>query len=242
MGEAGCQGEELIYISWARSCTVRRSVNRFVVEVADGSNIFGVHINNTGRLQDVLVEGRKGFCIPTRRGKLGWRLFSVWYYRGYSIIDTLLQEESFRVAVEKGLLPWAQGCSVRKRSPRVGRSVFDWMLECGEEPVFVEMKSAVLGSRDGYGMYPDCPSLRGRRHIELLIDLAKRGKRAWIVFIVAFPGARGFRPYREGDPEIYRLLWEAQRAGVELYSFGVCYDPESSDIRLYSSKLPIDLG
>jgi sugar fermentation stimulation protein A len=208
-----------------------------------GGRLERAHINNTGKLLDVLVSGRRGFCHPLPEGrKLRYRLFSVWYNGGFSVIDTNLQEKAFAIAVSRGLLPWASDCVVVRRSPRVGRHRLDYLLECAGDSVIVETKSAVLLDTDGYALYPDTPSSRGRSHIALLSELARRGMRVWLVFIAAFPGAKGFRPNGRVDPVLPGLVADAVRAGVLVRSIGLEYDPGRRGIILYNPSLPIDLS
>ncbi|MEM1632317.1 MAG: DNA/RNA nuclease SfsA, partial [Thermofilum sp.] len=100
------------------------------------------------------------------------------------------------------------------------------------------LKSAVL--REGpYAMYPDCPTLRGRRHIRELTELARSGWRALIVFIAAAPGVSAFKPYERGDPEVARLLRQAKESGVLLRAVSMHYDPALSAVVLDNPSLQV---
>ncbi len=232
--------EPILPVEAAARCRVLRRLNRFVVEVeAPGGRRLRVHINNTGRLRDALSPGVEGLCRPTRRGKLGLRLFAVRYGPGYAVIDTGLQEEAFAAAMDRDAIPFLRGCRVAVRRPRLGTSVLDFLLECPHGPLYVETKSAVLLSPDGYAMYPDCPTERGRRHIRELMALGRRGA---VVFIAAVPGARGFKPNREADPVLAELLREAARRGVVVEAVGMDYELRRGFIRLYAPRLPVLLG
>jgi len=235
-------GVPLVPVETRVPCIVVKRLNRFVVLARTPWGEERVHINNTGRLVGVLREGAPGFCRPLRRPrKLRYRLFSVEYHGGYAIIDTGLQEEAFAEAVRRGVLPWLRGCSVSRRAPRIGGLMLDYELSCGGRSVFVETKSAVL-EVDGLAAYPDCPSERGREHIRLLMSLAGSGVRVVLVFIAAFPSARGFMPYAEGDPVIADLVAEAVRRGVEVRSIGLEYNPGMGAVVLYSPDLPVFVG
>ncbi|MCE4628040.1 MAG: DNA/RNA nuclease SfsA [Desulfurococcales archaeon] len=231
----------LVPIGNAVECSVIRRINRFVVLARAPWGEEKVHINNTGRLEDVLVGGRRAYCRPLARPRrLRMRMFSVWYHGGYSVIDTGLQEEAFATAVDRGLLPWLSGCRVARRSPRVEGRRLDYELDCPSGRILVETKSAVL-ARGGLALYPDCPTLRGREHIALLIELSRRGLKTLLVFIAAFPGARGFMPNPEGDPAIPGLVREAMRSGVLVKSIGIEYRPDRGGVILYSPDLPVIL-
>ena len=215
---------------------VARRLNRFVVELESGEQAY---INNTGRLLDLLAPGRTCYCLPKPSGSTGLRLIAVEDEGGAALVDTRLQMAAFERALELEALPWAP-CRVVRRNPKLGSSTLDYLLECGGELVYAELKSAAL--RVGcYAAYPDCPSLRGRRHIAELERLAERGGRAMVVFVAALPRVCAFRPYEEGDPEIPRLLREAASKDVEIRSFSLHYEPSSSTVVLDKVEIPVVL-
>lgn len=218
-------------------CIVVRRRNRFVVEVEVAGEVRAASINNTGRLLDYVAPGKLGFCQSRRGGRTEYRFFSVAEGEAAALIDTQMQMKAFESLLGLRGTAWER-CSVAARNPRVGGSVLDYLLSCGGSPVYTELKSAVL--REGfYAMYPDCPTLRGRRHIRALIELAKSGYKALIVFIAALPGVSAFKPYERGDPEVARLLQRARDAGVLLRAVAMHYDPQASAVVLDNPSLPV---
>lgn len=221
-------------------CTVMRRVNRFVVEVEVDATPQRACINNTGRLEGFLVEGKAGFC--TRNGhslKTAYRLFAIREGDLGAIIDTQLQMRAFEKAVAHGLVPWLDGCAVIKRNARLGSSLIDYLLQCGEKDVYLEVKSAVL--REGrYAMYPDCPTARGRKHIRELTAHRAAGGVAVVLFIAALPGVEAFKPSRAGDPELCDLLEQARAVGVDVRAIALHYDPRDSRVYLHHGDLPVE--
>ena len=65
-------------ISGVVECGVVNRLNRFVVKVSLARAFARAYINNTGRLREYLVMGRKGYCVrnPPDR-KTEYRLFAV---------------------------------------------------------------------------------------------------------------------------------------------------------------------
>ncbi len=222
-------------------CAVRRRLNRFVVEVDLSGRTDHAHINNTGRLLEFLVEGRKAACLPTRGGKTAYRLFAIHEKAGWALIDTQFQMRAFEQAVEQRRIPWLSGWRLQRRNPRLGESVLDYLFvnEKGSGELYMEVKSAVL--RDGpYAMYPDCPTLRGQRHIRTLIDHARRGQKGAICFMAAFKGAAAFQPYASGDPVVAALLKEAGgQEGVAIRAVAMHFDGRG--IRLDNPDLSIKI-
>jgi len=220
-------------------CTVERRLNRFVVEVLKDGVRTRAHINNTGRLLELLEPGRPAACLPRLRGKTSLRLFALQEGTGWALIDTRFQMDAFERAVARGLLPWLNGFRIVARNPRLGASVLDYRLEDGRgRQLLLEVKSAVM--RDGdFATYPDCPTERGRRHIREVTGLAREGGSAAILFVCALPGVRGFRPWAEGDPAVPGLLSEASAAGVEVRAMSIRFDGRG--VRLGEPDLPVYL-
>jgi len=146
----------------------------------------------------------------------------------------------FEIAHSKNMISWLKGYYLKKRNVKLGDSLIDYLFENKNEKFFIEVKSAVLF--DGFhAMYPDCPSLRGRRHVISLIEARKKGFRTGIVFIAAHPMAEVFKPYDEGDPILSDLIRKAYKNGVEIYAikFSLWKD---GNILLENENLKIDLS
>jgi len=225
-------------------CVIKGRVNRFVVSVEVGGIARKARITNTGRLLDLLVEGKIGYCLEKKGPKTDCILVGVdvGLADKVALIDTRIQEEVFRLAAEYGLFKWLKNCRITKRYPLFENFRFDFMVECGPALGFIEMKSAVLLFDDVYAGYPDCVSLRGRRHIEELIRLKAGGFRCIIVFAAAHPLAKAFKPYSKGDPEIPRLLKEAKDAGVEIYAFKPVLIPSRGVVEIENTNLKVVLN
>ena len=59
-------------------CSIIERLNRFVVMVEIKGTNHPAYINNTGRLSEFLVKGRKAFCFRTQnQGKTDFRLFAI---------------------------------------------------------------------------------------------------------------------------------------------------------------------
>ncbi len=221
---------ELVRVD-AFPCTILRKLNRFVVEVEVGNEVVKAHNVNTGRLEDLIWEGNEAYCSEKSGGKLKYKLVAAKTPFGFAVLDTNLQELALERAFELGYLSWAKGCSVKRR-PRKGRSFFDFELEC-ENKIIVEVKSADLAGPLGEGMWPDCPTERGRKHLK---ELAEMEGRRVVLFVVGFPKACCFVPYCKGDPLTCDALVYAAAKGVELKAVGMYFDPPGA-VKLYA-ELP----
>ena len=84
--------------------------------------------------------------------------------------------------------------------------------------MLVEVKSVSLVEQT-VGKFPDAPTERGRRHVEELIDLKRKGHRTAVVFVSQRSDTRSITSNDVIDPEFGKRLREAKQAGVELYGF-----------------------
>ena len=223
-------------------CRIIERLNRFVAKVQIGNNYYRAHLNNTGRLQEFLIKNRKAFCF--KKGKLNktdCRLFAIEERGLGALIDTQLQMKAFENSVESGIIPWLKDCPILRRNARLDTSLIDYLLDCKRKEVYLEVKSAVL--REGeYAMYPDCPSLRGQKHIKELADHARKGGKGIILFMAALSEVDAFKPNKSADPELFKLLKESYFAGVETRAIGLYYNPADSYVYLYNPDLKVDLN
>ncbi len=224
----------------AFECSIERRVNRFVVEVRIDGLRQEVATNNTGRLSELMFQGKRALCLPNLHGKTAGKLLAVEDDHGWAMIDTAWQMRAFEEAHRRKLLPWLEGEQLLKRNPRLGESVLDYLFEDeGKTPLFAELKSAVF-REESFASYPDCPTLRGQRHLQELTQHSKTGGRSLAVFVCALPGVIAFRPSRSGDPKIGPLLKQAVAAGVEVRSIHIVLNPRYG-IFLHNADLPVVL-
>ena len=231
----------ILRMDGVKKCLILERINRFTVKIILDDDVRRAYINNTGRLLGHIVKGRRGFCIRhKRRVKTDCRLFAVEEKDLAAIIDTQIQMKALENIISLSLTKWSKGCRILRRNPRLGSSILDYLLECGGEKVYLEVKSAVLRSGK-YAMYPDCPSLRGRRHIMEITSHVENGGRGMMIFIAALPNVEAFKPNSSADPEISRLLLEAKEAGVDIRALELHYNPEDSYVYLSKPELPINI-
>ena len=90
-------------------------------------------------------------------------------------------------------------------------------------------------------MYPDCRSLREKRHLKELILASANGIKGIIVFTAGFPRAKAFTPYDKADPIIRQLLGKAIPAGVKVKAIGVHYNLMKKSIVLYNNDFYLQI-
>ncbi len=210
----------MVRVTPVNTCRIVERRSRVSATVSTWCCEEGAHLTNTGSLRGVLEPGSNAVCTPKERGRLRYRVLGVVRGRWIVVVDTGLHMTALEEAVALNTLPWLRGCTVKRREAKVGGSRLDYLLDCGR-PAYLEVKSAVLEVREGYAAYPEPASPRGRRHVRVLMEFARRGFRAILLFVASQPNARAVVVNEEADPQLPCLLSKAVEAGVEVYAVNV---------------------
>jgi len=87
-------------------------------------------------------------------------------------------------------------------------------------------------------LFPDAPTERGRRHLEVLTRFVGRRRRADVLFAVQRDDVEEFRPNAALDPDFAAALGRAASAGVGLHAFTVRVHPERASL---GRRIPVVL-
>jgi sugar fermentation stimulation protein A len=222
-------------------CTIIERTSLLTVKVDFNGVQEVVYINNTGRLKEILVRGKKCYCTKTRGGKLRYKLIGVEDEHYASLIDTHLQEEAFITAHKLGYIDWLRDYSLIKRNVKVSSETIDFLFTSMRGVTLVEIKSAVMKLPGNYAGYPDAPTPRGARQIRALAVHASKGGESIVVFIAGIPLAKGFQLYCCVDKEIEKAVKHAVRMGVLFKALNFYLDPITKSVVLGETNLPVKL-
>ncbi|MGQ4892823.1 MAG: DNA/RNA nuclease SfsA [Candidatus Njordarchaeia archaeon] len=199
-------------------------LNRFVVEVKFGHDRIHAHLRDPGRLKELLVPGAEILLRKKARPvKLMYEVLAVKHGDLWVFVNSGFHSDLAEEIIERGLISGLRGCSVVKREVRVGDSRIDFLLDCNDVDLYMEVKGCTLVVNN-YALFPDAPTLRGRKHILELIDIVKRGGRAAVLFLVMRPDASYLVPNVKTDPKFSEALIIAKNVGVKLYAYTFQFD------------------
>ncbi len=194
--------------------------NRFIAKVLVDGVLHTVHVKNTGRCKELLVEGcdvllersdnpaRKtlyDLVAVIKKGKNG----KATYINMDSQAPNAMAEEWLP---HSGLFP--SGSSF-KREVKHGNSRFDFCAETGGVLTYIEVKGVTL-EREGVAYFPDAPTERGVKHLKELAEIAENGGNATVLFVVQMKGVRLLRPNVDTHPAFAAALQAAKKAGVRV--------------------------
>jgi sugar fermentation stimulation protein A len=225
--------------------TFIRRDNRFRATVEVRGQPVWAHVPNSGRLEELFVPGRpvllRKIDLPHRKTKYDLTLVEL--DQGLVSVDARLPNKLVHEAIAANQLPEFTGYQAVHREVAYGASRLDFMLEGGKRRCFVEVKSVTLVCA-GVALFPDAPTLRGRRHVGELAQAILEGKRAAVVFVVQREDAVSFAPNDAADPAFGQTLREAARTGLEVYAYlcRVSWDKVALDRPIPVTLQPISVS
>ncbi len=197
-----------------------RRLNRFAAVVELEGVETEVHVANSGRMRELLVEGNRVLLRPAARNgrKTSFDLALVDLGHNLSSADARLPNVLVHEALGKEGIPPLSGYTSVRREVTFGESRLDMILEGPVGKCFVETKSVTLVV-DGVALFPDAPTTRGVKHLYSLCKAISEGYRAAVVFVVQREDATAFAPNDEADPDFGGALRYAVGQGVEVYAY-----------------------
>jgi sugar fermentation stimulation protein A len=218
-----------------------RRYQRFLAEVqlADRRSVLA-HCPNSGSMKGCNLPGREVRLSlaenPNRKTRYTWELIhlpSTWVG-----INTLTANELLAEAAMQGRVPELGPFDTLSREVRLGHSRIDFCLIRDHTSLYVEVKNVTL-VENGTALFPDAPTARGRKHLQVLMDAVKRGDQAAMFYVVQREDAKFFSPAAHIDPPYAQALRQARDAGVEIIAYRARVSPEEISLE---SPLPVELG
>ena len=205
--------------------------NRFIATVKTEKGIERVHVKNTGRCRELLVEGATVYLERGREGrKTAFDLVAVEKKteKGTLLINMDSQAPNIMVG------EWLKGGLFSKDAKlraeyTYGDSRIDFFVIDGDKKALVEVKGVTL-ENDGVARFPDAPTERGKKHLRELIKAKKEGYESYVLFVIQLCEVSRFEPNIDTDPEFARLLCECRNNGVNILAFKSCITPEQAYI------------
>jgi sugar fermentation stimulation protein A len=219
---------------------VHRS-NRFLAEVDVAGERALAHVPNSGRMTELFVPGVEVLLRPApveSERRTAYDLLLIMHGDSWVGVDSRLPPGLIVDAWRAGLLPAFDGYQSVRREVRYGESRLDLLFEGPQGQLYVEAKSVNL-VKDGLGLFPDAPTIRGARHLGELASAVRGGHRAAVTFVVQRDDVQRVMPYVDKDPVFAAALLDAVSTGVECYAISCAVTPNgSTPTRLVPVVLP----
>ncbi|NPA17069.1 MAG: DNA/RNA nuclease SfsA [Aquificae bacterium] len=205
--------------------------NRFVGICRINGKTVRCHIADSGRLKEILTEGRKLLVVKNRPGmKTRYRVIGALMEDGWILLNTSIHSKIGEEAIKKGVLGFTP--EKIKREFAFGNSRIDYLVD---DNILVELKGSnlLIGDRC---VFPDAPTSRGKRHLEELIKSLSEGYRPYIL-MMGLRECNCFQTNERLDPEFSKTFQKAIESGVVFKGFRVGIDREFNVVLKGEMKL-----
>ena len=204
--------------------------NRFIAHVEVEGRTEVCHVKNTGRCGELLLPGTRVYLedFSDRMGsrKLAYSLIAVEKQREKAPpllvnMDAQAPNQVTKEALLSGRLslPGLGRLETVKPEAVFGSSRLDFFIrdEAGQEG-YLEVKGVTL-EHGGVASFPDAPTERGIKHLRELTELAARGFRSYVLFVIQMGQMHVFRPNAERHPAFAESLRDAVDCGVTALAY-----------------------
>jgi len=197
-------------------------------------------VHDPGRLKELLYPGNR-VLVKRAAGKhrrTKWDLIAARYDDEWILVHSGYHRGISEWVIRNENSPFHDIVDLRPEVT-VGHSRLDFILtdNRGTE-IGVEVKGCTLAV-DGVALFPDAPTKRGRRHLEVLMDMKADGKNAALMILIFRSDAKCFRPNEITDPKFAETFLRAMRNGVDVFPMVFRYDGKRVD---YMGEIPVCNG
>ena len=212
----------MIYENMVKAKFIKRP-NRFIAHCIVNGKEEIVHVKNTGKCRELLIEGCTVYLQehdnPNRKTK--YSLISV--IKGDRLINMDSQvpnKVAYEALVNKDIiLPGLnEEITYIKAEKTYKSSRFDIYIETENKKAFVEIKGVTL-EEDGVVLFPDAKTERGVKHINELVEASKDGYISYILFVIQMKGVKYFTPNTKMHKEFADTLKNASLKGVNIIAY-----------------------
>lgn len=218
-------------------------LNRFTIKCSVDGQPTLAYLANPGRLWEILLPGRKLYLKPSSgTQKFPYIVIAADLEEKPVLLHTHLTNFYVKKWLERKLIPKLQGYSLSQKEFRYGSSRFDFLLKEGQNFLALEVKTCTLFAHQ-LAFFPDAISLRGRRHLLALAQLAQNPHwQAAVLFVVWWPEARFFLPEFHTDWEFAQsFLATKDRIMYLALAASLNCDLEPDESSLRELTIPWDL-
>ncbi len=204
--------------------------NRFIAKVLVDGVSETVHVKNTGRCKELLINGVTVYLSaaenPLRKTKFD--LIGVEKVTDRGIITVNMDSQIPNDVVAEWLINgnlFSENAII-KREVFYNKSRFDFYIEDGRKRIFLEVKGVTL-ENDGVASFPDAPTQRGIKHINELIECVADGYEAYIIFVIQMKCVDYFTPNYATHSEFGEALKNACNKGVKILAYDCIVNSDS---------------
>jgi sugar fermentation stimulation protein A len=208
---------------------------RFFVDIKIKNKIITAHCPNTGSMLGLLNEGNKVWLTKSLnlKRKLKYTLQIIEDKKSKVGVNTHLTNKIVHEALKKNLIKnFNQNIKITSEKVFGKKTRFDFFLENKNIKTFLEVKNVTLNRKDKTAEFPDSITSRGTKHLNELMIAAKKGFKAYLLFVIQREDCKKFEIAKDIDIEYANALKKAIKHNVKI----LCYDCKFSSKGIVLNK------
>lgn len=199
--------------------------NRFTVLFKqENGNEDLAHLRDPGRLKELLRPNaklllRKAKVNPKRKTK--YDVIGIYKDNLWILLNSGFHNDIADELIKSQIVDEISDYTIERREYTFGKSRIDFLLKNREDPndkMLLEVKGCTL-VEDKIAKFPDAPTIRGKKHLDELIQAQKENYKSTVLFLVLKEDAEIFTPNTETDPNFSETLYSAYEKGVNVIPF-----------------------
>lgn len=200
---------------------------RFLADVDFNGSVETVHCPNPGAMTGLKEPGMRVWCStsdnPNRKLKKTLELVEA---DGIMVgINTNMPNKLVHEALQNGVLtPFADYPDITPEFTYTKGTRFDFKISQNNGiNMMLEVKNVHLarpdGPHPGMAEFPDSVTARGAKHLNILADIAQRGEKAAMLYVIQRGDTSSFTLADDIDPVYAEAFIKARNAGVEIHAW-----------------------
>lgn len=203
--------------------------NRFIAKVMLNKEELTVHVKNTGRCRELLIENARVILEKSSNPDRKTQYDLIAVYKGNTLINMDSQSPNKAVGEWLSAGGFLKNPTFIKPESTFGKSRLDFYEENESEKAYIEVKGVTL-EENGIARFPDAPTERGRKHLSELINARNQGFRAAVIFVIQMKGCHLFEPNYATDKPFAEELKRAYENGVEIIAVDCKVQPDGMTV------------
>ncbi len=182
------------------------------------------HLRDPGRLKELLIPNvplllRKAKQNTKRKTK--YDVIGVYKDNLWILLNSGFHSDLAEELIESQIVNEISDYEVEKREFTFGKSRIDFLLKnrnIDEDKMLLEVKGCTL-VENNIAKFPDAPTIRGKKHLEELLQAQKENYKSSVLFLILKEDAEIFIPNNETDPSFTEMLYLVEKNGVNIIPF-----------------------
>ena len=204
--------------------TLIRRYKRFLADVQlDSGETVVAYCCNTGKLlgvpENATIMLTDHGDTTTRKLRYTWEWFKdneTWVGINTHAANTIVHD----LLLNKVIPELADYRTIRREVKYGQNSRVDFLLENGDQRLFLEVKSVHM-RRGTTAVFPDCPTVRGAKHMGELTQIIDENTKSSVLYLVQRDDCDTFSVAADLDPLYAKAAETAHKYGVDIYAAGL---------------------